>query len=89
METVNAVEAIRELATSLGEDAVVTDPEELALYRDPYDYRGSDRYSASAVVNPRSVEDVQAIVRIASRHRVPLWTIGQGRNNAYGGAAPI
>jgi 4-cresol dehydrogenase (hydroxylating) len=27
-------------------------------------------------------------VRIANRHRVPLWTHGQGRNNGYGGPAP-
>ena len=89
LEQSNALDAIRELTAALGEDAVATDPHELALYRDPYDYRGSDRYTASAVVSPRSVEDVQAILAVANRHRVPLWTIGQGRNNAYGGAAPI
>jgi 4-cresol dehydrogenase (hydroxylating) len=27
-------------------------------------------------------------VRIANEYGVPLWTIGQGRNNTYGGAAP-
>ena len=57
-------------------------------YRDPYDFQGSDDYTAAAVVTPRSVEEVQAVLRIANELRVPLWTFGQGRNNAYGGSAP-
>ena len=81
-------DAIAALARALGDDAVVVDEAALREYRDPYDYKGSDRYTASAVVSPRSVEDVQAVVRIANEHSVPLWTFGQGRNNAYGGSAP-
>jgi FAD/FMN-containing dehydrogenase len=34
------------------------------------------------------VEEVQAIVRIANEHRLPLGPIGRGKNNGYGGAAP-
>jgi FAD/FMN-containing dehydrogenase len=85
----SAVEgALEALVDALGADAVRTSEEELREYRDPYDYKGSDDYTASAAVTPRSVEDVQAVVRVANRFRVPLWTFGQGRNNAYGGAAP-
>ena len=73
---------------ALGADAVLTSEDELREYRDPYDYKGSDEYTASAVVTPQSVEDVQAVVRIANEFGVPLWTFGQGRNNAYGGPAP-
>jgi FAD/FMN-containing dehydrogenase len=80
--------AVEALAQALGSDAVLTSEAELREYRDPYDYKGSDEYTASAVVTPRSVEDVQAIVRVANEFGVPLWTFGQGRNNAYGGAAP-
>lgn len=81
-------EAIQAFAEALGEDAVLTSPEELNEFRDPYDFKGSDEYTASAVVQPTTVEQVQAIVRIANEFKVPLWTFGQGRNNAYGGAAP-
>ena len=35
--------------------------------------------TASAVVMPETVEQIQEIVRIANRHGVPLWTHGQGR----------
>ena len=80
--------AIEALRVALGADAVLTSSENLREYRDPYDFKGSDEYTASAVVTPRSVEEVQAVLRIANELRVPLWTFGQGRNNAYGGSAP-
>jgi len=80
--------AVEAFVEALGAEAVLTSEDDLREYRDPYDFKGSDEYTASAVVMPRSVEDVQAVVRIANEFGVPLWTFGQGRNNAYGGAAP-
>ena len=35
-----------------------------------------------------TLEEVQAIVRLANEHRVPIWTTSQGRNNGYGGSSP-
>jgi FAD/FMN-containing dehydrogenase len=81
-------EALGAFVDALGADAVLTEPEALLEWRDPYDYKGSDDYTGSAVVFPTSVEEVQAIVRIANEFGVPLWTSGQGRNYAYGGPAP-
>lgn len=80
--------AVAALAATLGDDNVITSAGELAEYRDPYDYRGSDEHTGTAVVSPESVDDVREIVRIANEFRVPLWTFGQGRNYAYGGPAP-
>ena len=37
---------------------------------------------------PTSVEEIQAVLRVANEHKVPLWTHGTGRNNGYGGPAP-
>jgi 4-cresol dehydrogenase (hydroxylating) flavoprotein subunit len=80
--------ALAALATVLGAGNVITSEDELREYRDPYDYKGSDEYTGSGVVTPRSVQDVQAVVRVANEYRVPLWTFGQGRNYTYGGPAP-
>jgi hypothetical protein len=80
--------AIEALVAALGADAVLITEGELGEYRDPYDFKGSDEYTASAVVTPRSVEEVQAVLAIANELQVTLWTFGQGRNNAYGGSAP-
>jgi 4-cresol dehydrogenase (hydroxylating) len=80
--------ALDALAAALGEDAVVRGDDELDEFRDPYTFAGWGRGKASAVVFPATVEEVQAVVRLATEHRIPLWTSSQGRNNAYGGAAP-
>lgn len=80
--------ALAELTKVLGADAVLTQPEEKAEYRDPYQPEQWKAFWAGAVVQPTTVEQVQAVVRIAAAHRIPLWSQGQGRNNGYGGAAP-
>jgi 4-cresol dehydrogenase (hydroxylating) flavoprotein subunit len=56
--------ALRAFASALGEDAVLT-AEESAGFRDPYSFPGWDEHWPSAVVQPGSVEDVQAVLRIA------------------------
>ncbi|KAJ9133282.1 Vanillyl alcohol oxidase [Pleurostoma richardsiae] len=43
---------------------------------------------SSAVVCPGSTDDVQAIVRWANKHDIPIYPISLGRNLGYGGAAP-
>lgn len=44
---------------------------------------------ASAVVRPGNTEEVQALVRIANKYKIPLWVTSIGRNLGYGGAARI
>jgi 4-cresol dehydrogenase (hydroxylating) len=80
--------ALTELAGALGDDGVLRDAESLREFRDPYAFATWDDFTPSAVVLPGSVADVQAVVRIANAHRVPLWITSLGRNNAYGGPAP-
>ena len=48
-----------------------------------------DERRASAAVAPTSVEQVQAIMRIANRYHIPMYPISTGRNLGYGGAAPV
>jgi 4-cresol dehydrogenase (hydroxylating) flavoprotein subunit len=79
---------IDDFAAAVGPDAVLTSAEDLREFRDPFAFATWDDYTASAVVMPETVEQIQEVVRIANRHRVPLWTHGQGRNNGYGGPAP-
>src|SRR4029077_11352425 len=73
---------------AVGADAVLTADDALAEFRDPFQPPTWDDYTASAVVMPTTVEQVQAVVRIANEHKVPLWAHGQGKNNGYGGSAP-
>ena len=80
--------ALEDFKRALGADRVLTSAAELAEFRDPFQFAAWDDYTASAVVMPETVEEVQEIVRIAGRHVVPLWTHSTGRNNGYGGPAP-
>jgi 4-cresol dehydrogenase (hydroxylating) len=82
--------ALDKFAAALGEDQVVTADEDVALYRDAYSplWNEPGELVASAAVVPTTVEQVQAIVRIANEHRIPLYPIATGKNLGYGGSAP-
>jgi 4-cresol dehydrogenase (hydroxylating) len=81
-------EALRELRAALSDDRVLTAPEEIDAWRDPFQHSSWDEYLAGGVVMPETVEEVQEVVRIAGRRGIPLWTHSTGRNNGYGGPAP-
>ena len=76
---------------AVGPEWVFTTDEDVALYRDAYSpYWGEpEERHASAAVAPASLEQVQAVVRAANEHRIPLYPISTGRNLAYGGSAPV
>ncbi len=82
---------LQAFAAVVGAEWVFSAEEDVALYRDAYSpFRDEqEERVASAAVAPASVEEVQAIVRIANRYRIPLYPISTGRNLAYGGAAPV
>jgi 4-cresol dehydrogenase (hydroxylating) len=76
---------------AVGADWVFTSPEDVALYRDAYSpyWDEPEERVASAAVAPATLEQVQAVVRVANQYRVPLYPISTGRNLAYGGSAPV
>lgn len=80
-----ALAAFRE---AIGAEWVLSELADLARYRDPYPVKGAEHFAPSAVLSPGSVEEVQAIVRIANQTGVPLSPISTGKNNGYGGASP-
>jgi 4-cresol dehydrogenase (hydroxylating) flavoprotein subunit len=80
--------ALEGFVAAVGGEQVLTDEASLHEFRDPFAYETWDDYTASAIVMPETVEEVQEIVRVANRFRVPLWTHSTGRNNGYGGGAP-
>ncbi len=83
--------AIAQFADAVGTDHVFTDSDIMDTYRDAFSplRDEADEKIASAAVAPDSVGQVQQIVQIANRYRIPLYTISTGRNLAYGGSAPV
>jgi 4-cresol dehydrogenase (hydroxylating) len=80
--------ALAKLQRLLGADAVLTAAADIAAFRDPFAIPGRNDFEPSAALLPKSVDEVQAMLRIANEHKVQLWTSSQGRNLGYGGAAP-
>ncbi len=76
---------------AVGPEWVFTSAEDVALYRDFYSpfWGEPEERVASAAVAPATLEQVQAVVRAANQHRIPLYPISTGRNLAYGGSAPV
>jgi hypothetical protein len=83
-------EALQQFAAITGSEWVYTSAEDVDLYRDAYSpFLGEpEERVPSAAVAPDSVEQVQAIARVANRFKVPLYPISTGRNLGYGGSAP-
>jgi len=83
--------ALKAWRQSVGGEWVFTEAADVALYRDAYSpfYGEPEERVASAAVAPATLEEVQAVVRTANQHRIPLYPISTGRNLAYGGSAPV
>lgn len=82
--------ALNDFARAIGDEWVVRAEEQLADYRDPFAFASADakEFAPSAALKPGSVEEIQAIVKIANEHKIPLWTVSRGKNLGYGGPAP-
>jgi 4-cresol dehydrogenase (hydroxylating) len=81
----DALEAFRKV---VGKDFVFTG-EPLSSYSDPYSIVSDDAaHAASAAIAPLNTEQVQEVVRLANRFKVPLWPVSCGKNHGYGGPAP-
>jgi glycolate oxidase len=74
------------LRAALGADSVVTEPERLARFE--RDETETLRFAADVAVLPRSVAEVQAVLRVASAARLPVVPRGAG-TGLSGGALPV
>ena len=82
--------ALKAFASVVGADNVFTGEEDRIAYSDHFAADADEsRHQPSAGIAPSSVEEIQAIVRIANQYGVPLWPISRGKNFGYGGAAPV
>ncbi|WP_417227783.1 FAD-binding oxidoreductase [Amphritea sp.] len=81
--------ALTEFNQVVGKQWVFIERKKVDLYRDAYTpLDANDEFYASAAIAPASTEEVQAIVKIANRYKIPLWSISTGKNLAYGGSSP-
>jgi len=79
-------ETLEELRRILGPHGLISSPEEIKTYE--CDGLTNFRVVPSAVVLPESAEQVQAVVRICHRERIPFVARGSG-TGLSGGALPV
>ncbi|KAE8382395.1 hypothetical protein BDV26DRAFT_288676 [Aspergillus bertholletiae] len=83
------------VSKTIGENNVSRTPQHGALqgtqghdsYGDPFSTTGS--HMPSGAVRPSEVQHVQAIVKLANIHKIPLWTVSRGKNLGYGGSGSV
>ncbi|MBB3926896.1 4-cresol dehydrogenase (hydroxylating) [Sphingobium jiangsuense] len=88
IDTAGIARALRAMGSAIGAQYVFTTEEDRIAYSDHYSADETSHQPLGAVA-PATVEEVQAIIRIANEHKVPLWTISRGKNFGYGGSAPV
>jgi glycolate oxidase len=77
---------VEDIALAVGEEFVITEPERLATY--DCDGLTGWRAQPACVVLPGSADEVQAVLRLCSRDRVPFVARGAG-TGLSGGALPV
>jgi 4-cresol dehydrogenase (hydroxylating) len=80
--------ALAGLSAAVGAQWVFSTDEDRDTYVDAYAAGDGAAHAPAAAVAPASVEEVQAVLRVANEHRLPLWPVSRGKNFGYGGASP-
>ena len=81
-------QALQAFEGVVGKGWVLATDEDRDAYSDIYAPGSETEWPASAALAPGSVEEVQAIVRLANEYRTPLWPTSRGKNLGYGANAP-
>lgn len=68
----------------IGREHVIGDPAELAPFARQMMPIPEEAHAPGGAVAPKTVEEVQALLRLAREHKVPLWPTSTGRNFGYG-----
>lgn len=80
--------ALNEFRGVLGEASVLTSAQDLAPYIKTMMPVPDSEHTPSAAILATTVEQIQKIVAICNKYKVPIWTISTGKNLGYGSAAP-
>jgi 4-cresol dehydrogenase (hydroxylating) flavoprotein subunit len=80
---------LEQFRVAIGRDSVIAGNNHELNYGDPFALSKDEdeKRGSSAALRPTTVEQVQAILKIANEHKIPLWTFSRGKNLGYGGSA--
>lgn len=83
------VTVLKKFKDVLGSEKVILGKKLKVNYMDPFsmDADEKEKRGSACALRPTTVEEIQAILRIANEYKIPLWTVSRGRNLGYGGPA--
>ena len=70
--------AIGELKTILGAENVVVDELRLAPYNKIMMPVPNEQHAPSAAITPASVEQIQAVLKVLNKYKIPVYPISTG-----------
>lgn len=76
--------ALQELRGIVGADWVFADEEKIMPYRKLMVPDTTGHHAPIGAIAPANVEQIQKIVAIANKYRLPLWPVSTGKNMGYG-----
>jgi len=70
------------LRDAVGKENVVVGEDHRVNYADPFQFETGEKDvgGSSCAVTPQSVEQVQAVVKVANEWKLTLWTFSRGKN---------
>ena len=81
--------AVKEFRQALGDANVIVTAERVVPYTKLLIPTQDDAlYTPAGALTPSSVEQVQKIMGICNKYKIPVWPISTGRNWGYGSASP-
>jgi FAD/FMN-containing dehydrogenase len=80
---------VKEFQAAIGADKVIVGTSHEVNVTDPFAFldNESEVRGSPAVLRPTTVPEIQAILKIANKYKIPLWTFSRGKNLGYGGPA--
>ena len=61
----------------VGKEWVLATDQDRETYRDIYQFASQNTHVSGAAVAPASTEEVQALLRLANEHKIPLWPMSR------------
>lgn len=80
--------ALAQLRAIVGAEWVFADAESTLPYASTFTPDPDGLHLPSGAVAPASVEQVQAVLKVANAFGLPLWPVSTGKNMGYGNATP-
>ena len=81
--------ALKEIGRIIGPDNVIVDDEKIVPYDKIMIPVPESQHAPSAVITPGSAEEIQRIMKVLNRRKIPVYPISTGKNIGYGSAAPV